>query len=238
MSTELTVKDQPQDAQDMTQPMGSCFAVSNYSDAQRVAQTLAASLLVPDAFRIKPGNEKGAVANCLIALDMALRLNMSPMMVMQNLYIVSGRPSWSAAFLVASINKSGLFKTPLRYEMSGEGDDRGCVAYAIDHSGEKLESTRITIKMAKAEGWFNKNGSKWQTMPEQMMKYRAASFFCRAYCPEVAMGMQTSDEVRDIYDVESPQTEAKPMADKIMDIVNTKNEKQQENKTKDDKIPF
>jgi hypothetical protein len=35
-------------------------------------------------------------------------------------------------------------------------------------------------------------------MPEQMMKYRAASFFARTYCPEITMGLMTQDEVLDI----------------------------------------
>lgn len=178
--------------------MFSCFSVTNYADAQRVAMTLAASDMVPEQYRMKPGQDKRVIGNCLIALDMALRLRMSPLMVMQNMYNVHGRPSWSASFLVAAINQSGRFRTPLRYRIDGEGDDWGCVAWAIDHSGERVESTRITIGMAKAEGWTTKSGSKWKTMPEQMLRYRAATFFCRAYCPEIAMGMQTTDEVIDV----------------------------------------
>ena len=178
--------------------LGSCFGVTNYSDAQRVAMTLASSDLVPEQYRLKQGQEKRVIGNCLIALDMALRLKMSPLFVMQNMYIVHGRPSWSASFLVAAINKSGLFKTPLRYKESGEGDDKGCIAWAVDHSGEVLESIKITMEMAKKEGWSEKTGSKWKTMPQQMLRYRAATFFCRAYCPEVAMGMQTQEELIDI----------------------------------------
>lgn len=206
--------------------MASCFAVSNYDDAQRVAKTLAASELVPDIYQ---SNKKGvqAIANCLIALDMAMRLKMSPLMVMQNMYPVHGRPSWSAAFLVAAINKSGLFKTPIRYKIDGEGDDWGCVAWAIDNEGERLESTRITMGMAKSEGWTTRNGSKWKTMPEQMLRYRAATFFCRAYCPEIAMGMQTADEVIDI--TPEPETQntqetqnSKTTADIVREAVKNK----------------
>lgn len=199
---------------------GSCFAVSNYTEAQRVAMSLAASSIVPEIFRQKDKNDHGAIANCLIALDMAVRLNMSPLLVMQNMYIVHGRPSWSASFFVAAINKSGLFKTSLRYKMSGSDDDFGCVAWAIDNSDEVLESSRITIKMAKDEGWYTKNGSKWKTMAEQMLKYRAATFFCRAYCPEVAMGMQTDHEVVDTYDPsESISNKRMPMSEKIQNII-------------------
>jgi hypothetical protein len=123
---------------------------------------------------------------------------------------VHNKPAWSSQFLIACINKSGLFKTPLRYRFSGkEGtDEYGCVAWAVDNSGEILESTKITVDMAKKEGWWSKKDkqgkecSKWQTMPEQMLRYRAATFFARAYCPELTMGMMTKDEVQDAYDVE------------------------------------
>jgi hypothetical protein len=173
-------------------------SVGMFEAGQRMAKVFASAECVPDTFR-------GKIADCLIALDMAARLKANPIAVMQNLYIVHGKPAWSAQFLVACINKSGLFKTPLRYRFSGKegSNDYGCVAWALDHSGETLESTKITMKMAADEGWTTKNGSKWKTMPEQMLRYRAATFFARAYCPELTMGMMTSDEVRDTYDVES-----------------------------------
>jgi len=197
---------------------GSCFSIANSSDAMLVAKTLSYSSMVPNIFNAERVREHVATANCMIALDMAMRLKMSPLMVMQNLYIVNGRPSWSAAFLVAAINRSGLFQTPLRYKVSGDGDDLGCTAYAIDHSGEVLESTRITIQMAKKEGWYSKSGSKWPNMPEQMLKYRAASFFCRTYCPDVALGMHTQEECYDM-DMPSPEERQQEVAKKREQIL-------------------
>ena len=173
-------------------------SVGMFEAGQRMAKMFASSDCIPDTFKNK-------VADCLIALDMAARLKANPLAVMQNIYVVYGRPAWSSQFLIACINKSGLFKTPLRYRFCGKEKtkDYGCVAWAVDNSGEILESTLITIGMAESEGWTTKKGSKWQTMPEQMLRYRAATFFARAYCPELTMGMMTSDEVRDVYDVES-----------------------------------
>ena len=62
--------------------------------------------------------------------------------------------------------------------------------------------------MAKAEGWLTKTGSKWQTMPELMLKYRAAAFFGRLYAPEVLMGMQTAEEVIDITPIQPASVDA------------------------------
>jgi hypothetical protein len=158
---------------------------------QRQAKMLATSTLVPKEFQ-------GNMGNCAIALNIAKRLGADPFMVIQNIDIIHGRPSFRATFLIAMVNASGRF-TPLQFRMSGDGDKRACVAFAKDkESGEIVEGTEITMAMAKAEGWSTKSGSKWLTMPEQMLRYRAAAFFARIYAPDITLGMQTSEEMNDI----------------------------------------
>jgi len=159
---------------------------------QRTAKMYSASKLVPKQYQ-------GNIADCTIALKMAERMGADPFMVMQNLYVVHGNPAFSAKFLIACVNACGRF-TPLRYRMTGtKGEDSwGCIAWAKDESGEVLESAEVTMAMAKAEGWYQKQGSKWQTMPEMMLQYRSAAFFTRAYAPEVSMGMMTREELDDL----------------------------------------
>lgn len=178
--------------------------IQAFEAAQRMVAPLAKSDLVPVTFQNKIGN-------CMIALEMAQRIGASPLMVMQNLYIVHGKPAWSSQFLVACINASGKF-SPLRYKMTGKkgSDTYGCIAWATDAAGEVLESPEVTIGMAKAEGWMSKNGSKWQTMPELMLRYRCATLFARLFAPELTMGIQTDDEVRDVIDVAPVVTDARP----------------------------
>lgn len=166
--------------------------INGFEAMQRMANLFKASSIVPETYRTNLGN-------CVIALDMALRMGANPIMVMQNLYVVHGRPAWSAQFLIATLNQSGKFSA-LRYEFQGkEGqDDWGCRAVATElATKEKLTGPLITIGLAKKENWFGKTGSKWQSMPELMLRYRAAAWFVRAYAPEIAMGLQTVEEVRD-----------------------------------------
>jgi len=161
---------------------------------QRQAKMLSASTLVPKEFQ-------GNMGNCAIALNIAKRLGADPFMVIQNIDIIHGRPSFRATFLIAMVNASGRF-TPLQFRMAGEGQNRSCVAWAKDkETGEVVEGTEITMAMAKAEGWSTKSGSKWLTMPEQMLRYRAAAFFARIYAPDITLGMQTSDELHDAPEV-------------------------------------
>lgn len=198
----------PENSAALAAPLAASSSVSIFSDiaafdaAQRMVKPLAASNLVPDTFR-------GNIGDCMIALEYAQRIGASPLMVMQNLYVVHGKPAWSSQFLIACANKSGKF-SPLRYRMTGkEGTDSfGCVCWAIDASGEMLDSPEVTVGMAKREGWYGKNGSKWQTMPSLMLRYRAATLFVRLYAPELTMGISTDDEVRDIYVAETSSRNA------------------------------
>lgn len=182
--------------------------VAGFEAIQRMANLFSASSIVPDTYRRKGENDYTSRGNCVIALDMALRMGANPLMVMQNLYVVHGRPAWSAQFLIATLNKSGKFSA-LRYAFQGtEGkDDWGCRACATELStGEKLQGPLITIGLAKKEGWYGKSGSKWQTMPELMLQYRAAAWFVRSYAPEIAMGLKTAEEVLDTIDL-TPQAD-------------------------------
>lgn len=166
--------------------------------AQRAAKCLASSTLVPKEYQ-------GNISNCVIALNMAARVGADPLMVMQNLVIVHGKPTWSSQFLIATVNTCGRFSA-LRYEFFGTqgADDWGCRAWAVEKAtGEKLVGTDVTIAIAKKEGWYGKNGSKWQSIPQQMLMYRAGSWWTRAYAPELSMGLHTADEMADVIDINS-----------------------------------
>ena len=157
---------------------------------QRQAKMLSASTLVPKDFI-------GNVANCAIAINVAKRTRLDPLMVAQNLAIIHGRPSWSATALIGMINSCGRY-SPLRFVFDDEDAPSSCYAVATDkQSGQELKGEKITLEMAKKEGWSTKNGSKWLTMPGQMLRYRAASFWSRAYASDLSLGFYTQDEVRD-----------------------------------------
>lgn len=169
-------------------------SLANFEAAQRMAKALASGSMVPKEYQ-------GNLSNCLIALEYAARTRSSVLAVMQSLNVIHGRPSMSAAFAIASVNTCGRF-TEIGYQWQNREkpvEQWWCRAVAVSRAtGELLEGTWISWEMAKAEGWTTKSGSKWRTMPEQMFRYRAATFWCRAYAPEILLGMRTTDEVDDI----------------------------------------
>jgi hypothetical protein len=167
-----------------------------FEDAQRIAKALASSTLIPPQFQGQQG-----FANCLVALEIAGRMNISPFLCMQHLHIIHGRPSWSSAFIIAMVNGCGRF-TPLRFEISGSGDNLACYAVATDiKTNQELKGPTITMLMAKKEGWSTKSGSKWLTMPELMIRYRAAAFWGRLFAGDLLVGLQTQEEVIDVESV-------------------------------------
>lgn len=180
--------------------------------------------LVPDHF--KGDNHIG---DCAIAINMSQRMGADPLMIMQNMYVVYGTPSWSSKFLIATFNQCGKYSS-IHYEMSGQPgtDEYGCKAWAAELStGERIEGPLVTIGIAKAEGWYSKKDrqgramtTKWQTMPDQMLRYRAASWFIRTTAPELSMGLQTVEEVHDFTEEKdiTPQKVAKPTAEIMQNI--------------------
>lgn len=206
------------------------FDPVQFDTMQRVCKMFASSELVPDMYKASENPPEKAVSNCMIAIEIAQRIGASPLMVMQNMVPIYGKPSWSSKFLVATVNTCGRFN-PLQYRFTEKGMlgmvdytdyvwdnatrqkkpvvrqfdgkkimDIECVAFtSAKDSDVILEGSPVSIRLAIQEGWYTKNGSKWQTMAKQMLMYRAASFWTSAYAPELSMGMRTVEEQQDIY---------------------------------------
>lgn len=184
----LTIQEQGQ----QLSVLGAFANGEQFQMAMRAAEMLASSSMVPTAYQNNPGS-------CFIAINTALRLRMDPLMVMQNLYVVQNRPSWSGQFAIASINTCGKF-AGIKFEERREGERLvGMRLVATKkETGEECCGVWVTEEVADKEGWLKKNGSKWVSIPELMYRYRAAAFFARTECPEVLNGLSVEGEAEDI----------------------------------------
>jgi hypothetical protein len=172
-------------------PLASILDTDLFNHLWRVATAYSRSAMVPDVFRGKPDD-------CFVAVQLALRLEVDPFMLMQSMYVVHGRPGMEAKLAIALANSRGPFSDRIDWKFHGEGMERSCTAFAHDKATGNLCECTVSMAVAKAEGWIDKNGSKWRTMPDQMLKYRSAAWLIRTTCPEVLMGMSTTDELHDI----------------------------------------
>ena len=180
---------------------------NSFEFAQRQAKSLCESNLVPQSYQ----GQKG-LPNCLVALEMSKRMNLSPLTVMQNLNIIHGTPSWSAQFLSSQILGCGRF-TNFDYIVSGQGEtlEVQCIAKRVEDQ-KIVKGTPVSMRMAKLEGWTR--NSKYQSMPELMLRNRAATFFGRQYIPDLLLGVQTSEEVVDIQPLNvTPETDKESLND-------------------------
>lgn len=177
-----------------------------FDQTARQAAMLAKSSIVPQNYQGKP-------EDCFLAICLARRMNAEPWTVMQNLNIVRGRPSWSGQACMSMIRSGGEYRNvELNYTGTKGTDSRGCYVTAERiRDGKIIEGTEVTMAMAKAEGWLS--NSKWKTMPEQMLGYRAAAFFARLYCPDIMMGFQTYEEVLDTQ--QAPRNKAQQLTDAL-----------------------
>ena len=158
--------------------------------AYKFANIFAKSDIVPAHYRGKP-------ENTFIAVQTAYRMNLDPMLIMQNTYVVSGKLGMNSTFAISLANSSGIFDSGIRYKLEGSGDTLKVTAYAkVKATGEEISYT-IAMSEAVAEGW-TKN-SKYKTLPELMLRYRAAVFLIRTHVPEVLNGMHMVEELEDMY---------------------------------------
>lgn len=195
MDNELIV--QAQQSQLATQ--GSFSSMENFKEIYDIGKMFASSTLVPQQYQ-------GKSMDCTIAVDMANRIGVNPMFVMQNLYVVKGKPSWSGQACMSMVKASPNFKDVKHVYTGEKGTDTwGCYVKATRvNDGEEVIGPEVTIAMAKAEKWYSKTDkygnetSKWQTMPELMLAYRASAFFARVHIPNALMGCSVEGEVEDV----------------------------------------
>ncbi len=172
------------------------YSGDRFTQLMKAATFLAESDLLPDHFKGKP-------ANVFIAMEIAGRMGITAIAVMQESFVIHGKLSSSTRMLHALVRISGVFNGPVRYEYGKGGDmpsskvndGAWCRASAtLTKTGDVVDGPVVSIGMAKREGWYDKKGSKWPTMPGVMLRWRAASFLFSHTCPEVVMGVVTHEE--------------------------------------------
>lgn len=158
----------------------------DFDNLWRAANAFAGSSMVPVHFQGKP-------QDCFVIIQLAFELGVAPLTALQNVYVINGRPSFSARFAVGLANRSRAFSGPIRWDVSpgdGKPESLSVTARAPLNDGEIAEVT-ITMAQAMKEGW-TKN-SKYKTIPEQMLRWRTAKWLIDLYCPEILFGFDMDD---------------------------------------------
>lgn len=207
MSNELTLKDDSAVSTDILSDF------TAFENAQRIGKMLIQSKIIPERYQ-------NNLPDVMVAMEIAARIKLSPIIVMQNLNIIKGRPSWSSKYIIAALTASRVVN--FHYELATEGTVEAggfgnqkkvipnlkCRAIANDRrTGEEQIGPWVSMSMAVREGWYGKDGSKWQTMPDVMVRYRAATFFASVYYPELSIGIDFADEIQETPNIPLPDKE-------------------------------
>lgn len=177
-------------------PLAYLTDAASFEHIWRVGKAFAASRMVPAHFQGKP-------EDCFVALQMAVQLGVNPLLALQNITVISGRPGFNAQFAISLANQRGPFKGPITWTTAGKGAELAVTAQAvIAATGEKVTVT-VDMGMAQAEGWTR--NPKYKSIPEQMLRYRSATWLIRLYCPEVLMGFSSTEELQDLGTVQATE---------------------------------
>jgi len=151
----------------------------------RLAKAFSMSGMVPSHFQGKP-------EACLVAMLYAEQLGEHPMLLFQEMSVINGRPNTSSRFAISRANKSGLLQGPISWKSKGQGDALEVTATAVMRETGEVITATVTMKEAIADNWVK--NPKYKSIPEQMLRWRAATRLINLYMPEVLFGLGVREE--------------------------------------------
>lgn len=169
------------------------------SNAHRLVVPLIDTYFIPDVYRPKvdpraTAEQKAearniAIGNATAAVLQGLSLGIDPLVSLQQIYIVHGRPGLYAKMMVALVQAHG-------HEVWDEdlSDSRAVVAGRRKGS-EHIARVTITMDMARKAGW-TKNEAYGKT-PQDMLWSRAAARVCDRIASDVLKGIASVEEIQD-----------------------------------------
>ena len=187
--------------------------VATFEHGQRVAKALITSQMVPERFR--------NVGDVLICLNLSRRMEqvtgnyIDPLMMMQNIYIIKGKPAFETRLAIGFFNALGQWEK-INWQVKWQPTDKW-VTLDADTAGnyqsarafaKNLKDNKayygeeVSVEMAKKAGWWGKQGSLWPVFTGMMLRYRSAMFFIRQFEPGVLLGLYTREEVLDMAEIE------------------------------------
>ncbi len=157
-------------------------------EAMEFSQLVAASSLVPSAYRGKP-------ADVLLAIQMGAELGLAPMQALQSIAVVNGKPSVYGDALMALVRSSPLCES-VAERFDGDGDNLTAICVAKRRGQDEPVVGRFSVADAKKAKLWGKAGP-WTDYPKIMLKHRARGFCLRDGFADLLRGVITREEAED-----------------------------------------
>lgn len=184
MSNELTTMDAKVVPLRTGHKVGS-IVPTTIEEVFRLATAVAKSGLAPSTLRTAEA--------ITVAVMHGMELGLPPMMSLNSIAVVNGRPTVYGAAIPALLLARG-FK--IDEFMDGADDARGATCRVIRPDGTKIER-RFTVHDAKTAGLWGKVGP-WKQYPDRMLQMRARGYAARDGAADVLSGLYVAEELQDI----------------------------------------
>lgn len=172
------------------------FHVEHFKTISSLSEMFARSTLVKPHFRGPRGSE--GHSNTFIALSMAMEMDIPWLQALNHIHVVKGNVGFSGQLYLALANQRAPIKGRIMFKEKGTGDKLETTAWAIDkESGETVEYS-MSIEEIKNTEWYSRN-PLWKKQPKLMLRYRAGTYLVRTNFPEAMLGLQTQEELVDVY---------------------------------------
>jgi hypothetical protein len=152
------------------------------NEAFKLAESFCKSAFCPAAYRGKP-------ADVYLAMAYGSQIGLNPLLAVQNIAVVNGKPSVYGDALTAIAQ--GHHETE-SYE-DGYKDD-GTAYCKITRKGRTIYR-EFSVEMAKRAGLWGRN--TWAQYPERMLLWRARGWAIRDAFADVLMGLWSVEEATD-----------------------------------------
>lgn len=178
--------------------------------AKRIARTLAASNLVPEAYR-------GRSNDCFVAINMGAEVGLEPFAAIQSIAVIDGKPCLYGDGLI------GVVRASSKCEWIKETLDETTMIATCEakRKGDpNVVKATYSLKDAKLAGIDTK--FNWKKHPKRMLQMRARAYCLRDAFPDLLKGLGVVEEMYDhentpppIQQFELPETPKQALPDPV-----------------------
>lgn len=168
---------------------------AKYEIAKRIAHTLSASNLVPDAYRGRPND-------CFVAINMGRELGMGEFQSIQSIAVIEGKPCLYGDGLIGVVRAS-----PKCLWIEETLSDDGKTATCRTHRDGDPNPVEQSYSMADAVQAGIDSKFNWKKHPKRMLQMRARAYCLRDAYPDLLKGLGVVEERQDHEATPPPVTE-------------------------------
>lgn len=127
-----------------------------------------------------------------VALQWGHELNLSPMVAVNNVAVINGKPTLSADIMSAVVKRSPEYGG-IEWLKNSDTEAECKITRILGNGKTESIISRFTIEDAKKAGLAGRD--VWQKYPRRMLKHRCLSYGLKDMFPDILAGLYTPEEM-------------------------------------------